>query len=534
MFVRPPPPHLTLSSRRRLNANSKTSINLSLQVAPGIPDNRPQSGSQPVRTIDHTHSGYATSQAESWYDNLTVAGNTSLNPFFYGTYLGPTKPNEPVTRNKEQAFQADAVGAMKQIVPEHFKTPHTFRLEWQPGRGGSIDWFTKSHKKIDPVTGEVSHVEGDGKGQDWEHSLSIPDSALESAMGSKVPEEPSYLIFNTAISSTWAFPYGVPDWCPKCYDCYDPKCTCSFNPGFCNMMKTGRVSMKIDSVRVYQSLDDAAHPGQPHTLGCDPVDFPTREYIKGFEYKYMRNPPFVLNDKQPLKDVRDGGGTCVVDKDCGGVSGGGEGEDDAIEEDVLDLDDASDGKKGEAQVGDVNTIVEKGRAANDAVHRRLGAGSDGRDVDFTPVKSTKKGPNDDPTAGLDRPTTSEESLVDDAGDTKVPSKSNRNRRPKGRCVASTQGLFGAPTSTGMQCKCNEGYTGPHCLSIDKHDDELGAYELKKMSSLLNGRAAPYLTKFHVFVGGTLLCAFVAALVLDNTRKRERSRERTMEMKPLWT
>jgi beta-glucanase (GH16 family) len=499
------------------------------QVAPGIPDNRPQSGSQPVRTIDHTHSGYATSQAQSWYDNLTVAGNTSLNPFFYGTYLGPTKPNEPVTRNKKQAFQADAVGAMKQIVSEHFKTPHTFRVEWQPGRGGRIDWFTKSHKIVDPITGEVSHVEGDGTGQDWEHSLSIPDSALESAMGSKIPEEPSYLIFNTAISSTWAFPYNVPDWCPKCYDCYDPKCTCSFNPGFCNMMKTGKVSMKIDSVRVYQSMDDAAHSGRPHTLGCDPVDFPTREYIKGFEYKYMRNPPFVLQDKHPLRDVQDGGGTCVVDEDCGG--GGGDGG--AVEEDVLDLDGVGDDKGGDDQVGGVNTIVEKARAANDAVHRRLGAGADGRDVDFTPRKETKTDLDDDPTAGLDRPTTSDESLEDDAGDTTVPSKSNRKRKPKGRCVSATQGLFGAPTSTGMQCKCNEGYTGPYCLSIEKHDDEPGAYALKKMSSLFSGRTAPYLTKFHVIIGGTMMIAFLAALVLDISSK-SRNRDRTMEMKPLRT
>ncbi len=506
-------------------------------MAPGIPDNRPQSGSQPVRTIDHTHSGYATSQAQSWYDNLTVAGNTSLNPFFYGTYLGPTKPNEPVTRNKRQAFQADAVGAMKQIVPEHFRTPHTFRLEWQPGRGGRIDWFTKSHKRVDPTTGEVTHVEGDGKGQDWEHSLSIPDSALESAMGSKIPEEPSYLIFNVAISSTWAFPYNVPDWCPKCYDCHDPKCTCSFNPGFCNMMKTGRVSMKIDSVRVYQSDDDGAHPGRPHTLGCDPVDFPTREYIKGFEYKYMRNPPFVLEDRHPLRDVVDGGGTCVVDEDCGGGGGGGGGgdggEDDAAdEEDVHDLDGDGHVEGGEARVGGVDAVVEKGRAADEvAVRRRLGAGSDGRDVDFAPAKATRGGPDDDPTEGLDRPTASDEALEDDAGDTRVPPASDRGRRPKGRCVAATRGLFGVPTPTGTQCKCNAGYTGPHCLSIDKRDDGPGAYELKKMSSLLAGRAAPYLTKFHVFVGGTLMGAFAAALLLDASRK-SRSRDRTMEMKPL--
>lgn len=530
---------------------------MTLQVAPGIPENRPQSGSQPVRTKDFTHSGYATSQPENWYDNLTVAGNTSLNPFFYGTYLGPTKPNEPVTRTKKQAFQADAVGAMKQLVPEHFRTPHTFRVEWQPGRGGRIDWFTKSYKKIDPTTGDVYHMEGDGKGQDWEHSLSIPDAALESAMGSKVPEEPSYLIFNTAISSTWAFPYNVPDWCPKCYDCYDPKCTCSFNPGFCNMMKTGKVTMKIDSVRVYQSTDDSAHSGRPHSVGCDPLDFPTREYIKGYEYKYMRNPPFSFHDKHPLKDVVTGGGVCVVDEDCGGISEG-EGGDDvdtasglnggddkmdaAVEEEVLDLDEDDDGdesRRNKDQVGGVNTVVEKARAANNAVGRKLAApnGADGREIDFSPkmVTKTKGGIADDPTAGLDKPSISDESIEDNAGDTTVPSwKSNLHRhKSKGTCVSGTRGVFGEPTSTGKQCMCYEGYTGPHCLSVDKYDKEPGAYELKKVKSLFTGRVGPYLTRVHVIMGGTFICAFLIALILDASRKG-RDRERTMEMKPLRT
>eukprot|EP00957_Ditylum_brightwellii_P146894 11183054-Ditylum_brightwellii.AAC.1 len=100
-------------------------------------------------------------------------------------------------------------------------------------------------------------------------------------MGSQIPNEPSYLILNTGISSTWAFPYDVPEWCSKCYDCDDPNCACSFNPGFCKMMKSGNVAMKIDSIRVYQSKNDTAHPGNKHTVGCDLPEYPTREYIKG-------------------------------------------------------------------------------------------------------------------------------------------------------------------------------------------------------------------------------------------------------------
>ena len=466
-----------------------------------------------------------------------MAGNTSLNPFFYGTYLGPTKPHEPVTRTKGQAFQADAVGAMKQLVPEHFRTPHTFRVEWQPGRGGRIDWFTKSYRKIDPDTGDIFHMEGDGKGRDWEHTLSIPDSALEYAMGSKVPEEPSYLIFNTAISSTWAFPYNVPDWCPKCYDCYDPKCTCSFNPGFCNMMKTGRVSMKIDSVRVYQSNDDTAHSGRPHSLGCDPLDFPTREYIKGYEYKYMRNPPFSFHDKKPLKDVMTGGGVCVVDEDCGGIGGSssssskksGDHTTNVEEEDtVLDLDVPLVERVAQGSTTTTTTTTTKENDAADG--RRLASpnGGDGREIDFSPIDTKTKG------TILDKPDTSDESLKDDAGDTKVPptaSRSNHHHKPKGQCVSGTRGVFGMPSSTGKQCKCNEGYTGPHCLSVDKYDEKPGAYELKKVTSLFKGRVGPYFTTVHVVFGGTLIFAFFFVLIVDTSR-RGRERERMMEMKPL--
>jgi hypothetical protein len=469
-----------------------------------------------------------------WYDNLTVAGNTSLNPFFYGTYLGETKKNEPVSRNKNQAFQADAVGAMKQIVPEHFKTPHTFRLEWQPGRGGRLDWFTKSYKKLDE-NGTVYHTEGDGKGQDWEHSLHIPDFSLDAAMGSKIPEEPSSIIFNTAISSTWAFPYSLPDWCPKCYDCDNPKCSCSFNPGFCGMMKTGKVALKIDSVRVYQSTDDGAHGGNPHTVGCDPVGFPTREYIKGFEYRYMRNPPFVYDDKHPLRQVKNGGGECEVDDDCGGggveqtdVDAGWEQEPFEQKEDVTDLDNEKSGSTGgesdarESQSPLAETSKKSKNNIKPKTRTRL-----------LEEKSDKSDASDSESTPLVKPSISSEPLEEQEENSKVIS--NPDRKPKGQCVAASVGLFGvASASSGKkQCKCNDGYTGPHCLSIDKHDDAPGAYELKKVTTLFRDMPNPYLTRPHIFIGGVLIGAFLAFLVIDIAKKsRQSSNGNGNEMTPL--
>lgn len=275
--------------------------------------NRPHSGSLPVRQDTLTESGVTEWLAQIWYEGLKTEGNTTINPYFYGTYLGLTKPEEPVQRNKNQVFQADAVGAMHQLTKSHFKKMHTFRLEWQPGPGGRLDWFTKDYR----INATFSKT-GDGLGQDWVHAFSIKDESLN-LTGAQIPIEPSYLIMNTGISSTWGFPYNVPDSCAKCYDCSNVTCGCSFYPGFCNMMKSSRVAMYIDHVRVYQTNNHSAHVGHPHSVGCDPVDYPTKEYIKGHESVYMRGLPFSVDDNGPLaKKIHVGGGICETNSECGG------------------------------------------------------------------------------------------------------------------------------------------------------------------------------------------------------------------------
>jgi hypothetical protein len=285
-----------------------------VKVAPGVTKNRPPSGAAPLFETKVSDNGRTTWLANSWYHPLELHGNTSINPFFYGTYLAETKPGEPVTRSKKQAFQADAVGAAHQLTPAHFNIVHTFRVEWQPGPGGRLDWFSKGHR-----FNSTFSMEGDGMGDDWVHAYGIKDEVLKSLTGSQIPIEASYLIFNVAVSSTWGFPYDTPESCEKCYDCDDPKCACTFAPGFCKMLRDTDVAMLIDSVRVYQSRDPSAHVGANHTIGCDPIQYPTRDWIKGHSYRYMRNAPFSYEDKGlPLQKVQNGGGKCYQDKECGG------------------------------------------------------------------------------------------------------------------------------------------------------------------------------------------------------------------------
>ena len=381
--------------------------------------------------------GHTLYQANKWYYGLEMHGNTSINPFFYGTYLDETKPGEPVTRTKNQAFQADAVGVAHQLTPAHFNRTHTFRVEWQPGDGGRIDWFTKGHR-----INETFSMVGDGNGEDWVHVYGIKDKILKETMGSHIPIEPTYLIFNTAVSSTWGFPYDVEESCEKCYDCNDPTCACAFYAGFCEMLRSSDVAMLIDSVRVYQSKDPSAHVGANHTVGCDPPDYPTRGWIKGHSYRYMRNAPFSYDDKSPLKkSVQKGGGSCLQDKDCG------------------------------ANIQRVNlTAVYESSEAE----RKL---------------EGKKPP---PPVG------------------------------RGKCIKSSDfnGMFATKDASPKVCKCNPGFTGPHCLAEEHIDDTLSAFEENAKKSPFMSISNFYVTPFMLFLVGALFLQMVAVSCVVTTKRKK--------------
>lgn len=423
---------------------------MTLQVAPGITKNRPQCCSVPI--YESGVSGHTQYLANTWYEGLELQGNTSINPFFYGTYMGKTKPGEPVTRTEEQSFQADAVGVAHQLTPAHFKKMHTFRVEWQPGAGGRIDWYGKAHRINSTLT-----MEGDGLGEDWLHIYGIKDKSLKNMMGSQIPIEPSSLIFNTAVSSNWGFPTETKDTCKKCYDCEDPKCSCNFAPGFCQMLAETDVAMYIDSIRVYQSRDLSAHVGANHTIGCDPVKYPTKEWIKGHSYQYMRNSPFSYDDKgHPLKKVQTGGGKCDSDDDCG------------------------------AHISNVN--LTEAYEAGDATSRRH--------------------------------LESEASTADLKG--------------RGKCVPRSEfssPLFKASPGAKQVCKCNPGYTSPHCLAQKHIDDTESAYREKMKNSIFNSIPRLYVApSLLVGLAGILAIAIVFGCRVAGNKRRAKESEREL-LKP---
>jgi hypothetical protein len=371
--------------------------------------------------------GHTELLGQTWYDGLEMSGNTSINSFFYGTYLGVTKPNEPVSRTKKQAFQADAVGVAHQLTPAHFSRTHTMRLEWQAGPGGRIDWFSKGHK-----INKTSSMEGDGLGIDWIHVFGLRDKSVEELMGSQIPIEPMSLIMNTAVSSTWGFPSAVKETCEKCYDCDDPECACAFAPGFCKMLRRGDVKMSIDSVRVYQSKDPSAHVGANHTIGCDTPEYPSKEWIKGHEYRYMRNPPFSYADTGPIRKVQKGGGKCKKDSDCGG--------------------------------------------------------------DITSVNLTQQYEQDQ--------------------DSRRTEEASQDVKGRGECAADGNfgGMFSMGRGFGSVCKCNPGFTGPHCLAQYHIDYSPSAYKLKQNLALFRHIPHFQVTPFMIVFLVTIALSIIGSLM----------------------
>jgi hypothetical protein len=155
---------------------------------------------------------------------------------------------------------------------------NTFRLEWEPGENGYLRWY---------INGKFT--------------FGIDQSSLN-FMETNIPNEPSYIIINTAISTSWGFPPPPPG-CSS-YDCKNPAGRCGFNAGFCELLPA---KFLIDHVRVYQDKTN-----ELHTIGCNPPNYPTRRYIEAYKYNYKS-----IVDPEPLQKIVTGGASCRTNAHCG-------------------------------------------------------------------------------------------------------------------------------------------------------------------------------------------------------------------------
>lgn len=259
----------------------------------------------------------------NWYrEGLEYGHNSSLNIFFYGMHLAGV--------THETSYSADALSANTNLTETHFDTFHTYRLEWQPGlrHDRDADEYSKGDDSHDTRVG--SHPGYLVWYLDDEFLYKIDGSALTKT-GAMIPEEPMYIILNTAISSTWGFPSPCPEACPyckgdpatDCYDCRKFECSCSMPKDMC---KNYPAAFLVDYVRVYQpDVYDAEaeefltpvpkpskenyynHRINQEEIGCSTPSHPTATYIRAHKRDYMKK-----GDVVPLKNLNRGGGTCSM------------------------------------------------------------------------------------------------------------------------------------------------------------------------------------------------------------------------------
>lgn len=210
----------------------------------------------------------------AWYEGMTYGPNTSQNVFFYGMELESAV-------DPEATYWADAVSANTPIGASEFEDFHTYRLEWTPKK--RLAWY-----------------------KDGEFLYEIHQDSLTNLTTSlQIPDEPTYLLLNTAMSSTWGFPAPCPKGCAcECFDCKRPRCACAINKGFCDSLPA---SFLIDHVRLYQHSE--------HSVGCDPQSHPTSKFIDAHLERYLD--PDAPSKRRALDPVPRGGGKCASAKECG-------------------------------------------------------------------------------------------------------------------------------------------------------------------------------------------------------------------------
>mmetsp|Transcript_24346 Transcript_24346/g.31787 ORF Transcript_24346/g.31787 Transcript_24346/m.31787 type:complete len:552 (+) Transcript_24346:194-1849(+) len=209
-------------------------ISTSLQVSPSIQHHHPVN-------LHPLNSSYV------WYEPRH--GNKTIpNQMFYSEKAG-FGPDTPL-----EGYVADAVSGNTDVSNDLFNNQHIYRLEWEPGTDGYLNWYL-----------------------DGEFLWGVDGSDLQEKAGAMIPEEPMYLIFNTALSDSWAMPEPCDmeacHACYRCYDCSNPDCWCAMPDGMKGCANfPGRYL--IDYVRLYQN------PSNPkHTVACDTKEYPTAAYI---------------------------------------------------------------------------------------------------------------------------------------------------------------------------------------------------------------------------------------------------------------
>ncbi|KAJ0407514.1 hypothetical protein ATCC90586_002179 [Pythium insidiosum] len=186
-------------------------------------------------------------------------------------------PNDKLT---PFAYQMDAISSNWPIHVGAYTDFLIYQVEWVTGSEGWVRWMLDGHPIFEIPASSIEDV---------------PQDAQKRNPKKVMIEEPMYIIFNVALSSSWG---AVPPNAGKA--CRGD----GLDPAVNKLCDSFPLYMKIDYIRLYQDVSK----GSAMTVTCDPKTHPTRQWILDHIDEYQ-------DYDNPVVEVR-GKGFCRSDDDC--------------------------------------------------------------------------------------------------------------------------------------------------------------------------------------------------------------------------
>ncbi|KUF84630.1 Beta-glucan synthesis-associated protein KRE6 [Phytophthora nicotianae] len=205
------------------------------------------------------------------------------------TFYKCAKPRNESTTPKSNAmsqfnYQMDAISANWPVHLGAYMDFVTYQLEWVTGKNGYVRWNLMGSPLFEVPSKSI-----------WD----IPQNSNKTNPTKAMLEEPMYLIFNVALSSSWGATPPNPG--KACRGDGSDKVANKICDAF-------PLYLKIDYIRLYQDLADDLEEDNYMHVGCDPDTHPTKKWIDAHIDEY--------EDDDNKHKVVAGKAFCTVNDDC--------------------------------------------------------------------------------------------------------------------------------------------------------------------------------------------------------------------------
>ncbi|ETI44512.1 hypothetical protein F442_10690 [Phytophthora nicotianae P10297] len=188
-------------------------------------------------------------------------------------------------------YQMDAISANWPVHLGAYTNFVVYQLEWVTGKNGYVRWMLQGNPLFEVPSKSI-----------WD----VPQNSNKTNPQKIMLEEPMYIIFNVALSSSWGATPPNPG-----KECRGDGSDEAVNK-ICDSFP---LYLKIDYIRLYQDLGNDLEDDNYMQVGCDPASHPTKKWIQAHIDEYQ-------DDDNHHKEVA-GKAFCTIDDDCtiGGILG---------------------------------------------------------------------------------------------------------------------------------------------------------------------------------------------------------------------